>query len=163
MKKNFEDFKRDINKKFADTEKELASHKARITEAEQRIDETEKWNMDVKEDLLQSLKQQKILQDRLTDQEGRNNIRINGLKEGVEGNSVSQLIEQLLKTELALPTDMDLQIQRAHRALTPKPDPSKPPRSIVVNFLQYMTKEMILKDLITTTRCCFSTTTTPQH
>lgn len=99
--------------------------------------------MKVKDALLQALKQQRILQDRLTDQEGRNrrnNIRIFGLKEGVEGSSASQFIEQLLKTELSLPAETDLQIQWAHRALIQKPDSDKPPRSLVVNFLQYTTK-----------------------
>ena len=49
----------------------------------------------------------------LTDQEGRsrrNNIRIFGLQEGAEGSSVTQLIEQLLKNELPLPTNVDLEL-----------------------------------------------------
>lgn len=105
--------------------------------------------MEVKDALLHALKQQNILQDRLADQEGRNrrnNICIFGLKEGAEGNSAYQFIEQLLKMELSIPTETDLQIQRAHRALTEKLDSDKPPRSLVVNFLQYTTKEKILKE-----------------
>lgn len=128
---------------------ELATQDKRITEAEGRIEGMENWNIEAKEALLQSLKQQKILQDKLTDQEGRNrrnNIRIFGLKEGTEGSSVARFIEQLLKQELPLPTNMELQIQRAHRALMPRPDADKPPRSIVVNFLQYTVKETVLKE-----------------
>lgn len=53
----------------------------------------------------------------------------------MEGSSVTEYIEWLLKTELSLPTDTDLQIQRAHRALVPK-----------LNFLQYTVKEKILKE-----------------
>lgn len=105
--------------------------------------------MEAQEALLQSIKQQRILQDMMTDQEGRsrwNNIRIFGLKEGAEGSSVTQFIEQLLKNELPLPTNMEPQIQRAHRALLRKPDADKPPRSIVVNFLQYTVKETVLRE-----------------
>lgn len=140
MKEELEDFKRDMDQKFTETTKELVTQNARAGGAEQRIGEIESWNMEVKGALLQSLKQQKTLQDRLTDQEGRNrrnNIRIFGLKEGAEGGSVSHFIGRLLNTELSLPAETDLQIQRARRALMPKPDSDKPPRSVVVNFLQY--------------------------
>ncbi|KAK1899514.1 LINE-1 retrotransposable element ORF1 protein [Dissostichus eleginoides] len=105
--------------------------------------------MDVKEALIQALKQQRVLQNRLTDQEGRNrrnNIRIFGLTEGAEGTSATQFIERLLTTELSLPAESDLQIQRVHRSLMPRPASDKPPRSIVVNFLQYTTKEMVLME-----------------
>ncbi|KAK1876690.1 Protein ANTAGONIST OF LIKE HETEROCHROMATIN PROTEIN 1 [Dissostichus eleginoides] len=69
-----------------------------------------------------------------------------GLTEGAEGTSTTQFIERLLTTELSLPAESDLQIQRAHRSLMPRPASDKPPRSIVVNFLQYTTKEMVLKE-----------------
>lgn len=138
-----------VNQKLTATANELATHANRLDGAEQRVADVEDWNMEVKDALLQALKLQRILQDRLTDQEGRNrrsNVRIFGLKEGVEGSSALQFIEQLLKTELSLPAETDLQIQRAHRALTQKPNSDKPPRSLVVNFLQYTTKEKILKE-----------------
>ena len=149
MKEELEDFKKDINQRLAETTRELATQTTRIEGAEQRIGEIESWNIDVKDALLHSLQQQKILQERLTDQEGRNrqnNIRIFGLAEGAEGSSTTQFIERLLKNELTLPLDMDLQIQRAHRALMPRPDADKPPRSIIVNFLQYTVKETVLKE-----------------
>ncbi|KAJ4936686.1 hypothetical protein JOQ06_001273 [Pogonophryne albipinna] len=38
-----------------------------------------------------------------------------------------------------------LQIQRAHRAVARKPERNAPPRSIVVNFLEFTTKERVLK------------------
>ena len=49
--------------------------------------------------------------------------------------------DRLLKNELPLPTNMEPQIQRAHQALLLKPNVDKPPRSIMVNFLQYTVKE----------------------
>lgn len=38
-----------------------------------------------------------------------------------------------------------LHIQRAHRALARKPERNEPPRSIVVNFLEFNVKETVLK------------------
>lgn len=102
----------------------------------------------MKDALVKSMKKQKDAQEKLTDLEGRsrrNNIRIYGVPEEKEGNSVSEFVEQLLKTELALPADTKLHIQRAHRALARKPERNVPPRSIVVNFLEFITKEMVLK------------------
>lgn len=88
------------------------------------------------------------MQEKVTDLEGRsrrNNIRIFGIPEEAEENSTSKYVERLLKTELQLPEETELHIQRAHRALTRKPSPNAPPRSIIVNFLKFETKEMILK------------------
>ncbi|KAF3839174.1 hypothetical protein F7725_017891 [Dissostichus mawsoni] len=68
-------------------------------------------------------------------------MRIYGVPKEKEGNSMSDFVDQLLKTELAL-LDTNLQIQRAHRALARKPEKNAPPRSIVVNFLEFTTKEM---------------------
>lgn len=85
---------------------------------------------------------------KLTDLEGwsrQNNIRILGIKEGSEVNSVLQFVEHLLRAELSLPPDLALNIQREHRALIPKPGPDKPLQSVVVNFLQFSTKAMVLK------------------
>lgn len=147
MREELEDFKKGINQKLTETTKELASQATRIELAEQRVSEIEDWDMDVKEALTQALKQQRVLQNR--DQEGRNrrnNICIFGLAEGAEGTSTTQFIKRLLTTELSLPAESDLQIQRAHRSLMPRPASDKPPRSIVVNFLQYTTKEMVLKE-----------------
>ena len=110
IKEELEVFKTHINQRLTETTTELAAHTTRITEAEQRIEELENWNLEAKEALLQSIKQQRMLREMLTDQEGRNrqnNICIFGLKEGSEGSSVTQFIEQLLKNELPLPTNME--------------------------------------------------------
>ncbi|KAI4905219.1 hypothetical protein NFI96_008937 [Prochilodus magdalenae] len=148
MKEELEYFKQDFNQRLAETAKELATQATRITETEQRVSETETWSMEANEALLEALKQQRALQEKLTDQEGRsrrNNIRIFGLPEDAEGSSMLLFVETLLRTELSLPSEIELQIQRAHRALAPKPSSGQPPRSTVVNFLQYTVKETVLK------------------
>ena len=75
----------------------------------------------------------------------RNNIHIYSVPEGIEGSSVPDFVEQLLKSELALTVDNRLQIQCAHRTLARKPEGNQPPRSIVVNSLEFNTKESVLK------------------
>ena len=52
-------------------------------------------------------------------------------------------VEELLKHNLALSPDKDLQIESAHSALGPAPQEGAPPRSIIVKFLR--TKEEILR------------------
>ncbi|KAI2654005.1 LINE-1 retrotransposable element ORF1 protein [Labeo rohita] len=96
---------------------------------------------------MKTLRKNQEMQEKLTNIElrsRRNNVRIYGILEGKEdGSSVAQFVDGLLKNELGL--DIDLQIQRAHRALLPKPNPNSPPQSIIVNFLQFTVKETVLK------------------
>lgn len=57
--------------------------------------------------------------------------------------TVAQFMDKWLREEFSI--NLDLQIQCAHRALTPKPKTGHPPRSIIINFHQFTVKEMILK------------------
>ncbi|KAK9528360.1 hypothetical protein VZT92_012528 [Zoarces viviparus] len=74
------------------------------------------------------LEQQRIQQQKLTDLESRSrrNNMLFGVAEGEEGNSVPQFIVELLRSELPLPQELDLKIQRAHRSGEQKP-PSRSP------------------------------------
>ncbi len=89
------------------------------------------------------------LQEKLTALEGRSqrsNLCIYGVPEDEEKgfDKVGKYVEHLLTTELGL-GEMELQVQRCHHALTRKPGHEATPRSIVVNFLKFETKELILK------------------
>ncbi|KAK1887182.1 LINE-1 type transposase domain containing protein 1 [Dissostichus eleginoides] len=87
---------------------------------------------------------QKLLED-LESRSRRNNLRIYGIPEDAElkSDTVAMFVDKWLRDELSLETD--LQIQQAHRALAPKPKSGQPPRSIILNFLQFHVKEMVLK------------------
>lgn len=105
-------------------------------------------NTELRDALHHTLKQQRLLQAKVTDLEGRslrNNICIYGIKEGIEGSSMLTFIDNFLKSELALDMDADLQIQRAHQSMGPKPQDETISRSILVNFQTYETKDKILK------------------
>lgn len=140
--------KQELNQKLAEVGTTLQAQGQAITAAEERISDVETSSAVTKEALLNILKEQRRLREKLTDLESRsrrNNIRVYGVPEDSENGSVIQFMEKLLTTELTLPDGMSLQIQRAHRALTQKPGPDAAPRSIVVNFLQFDVKETVLK------------------
>lgn len=102
----------------------------------------------MKDKLLTVVKLNTEMQEKIVDLESRsrrNNLRIYVVPEEKEGRSVTEFISELLKSHLALPDGVELQIQRAHRALIPKPAVTSSPRSIIVNFLQFHVKELVLR------------------
>ena len=87
---------------------------SRLTEAEQRVNELETMNVDLRDSLLYCLKQQQSLQDKITDLEGRsrrNNIRINGIAEGAKGKAMLTFIANFLKEHTGR-WDLNHKIQR---------------------------------------------------
>ncbi len=148
MKEEITNLQQEIERKLTENNRELQAQQVSISEAQARIAEVEKWKTDANDALTEMMEQTRRMQEKLTDLEGksrRNNIRVFGLPEDTEGSSTAKYLEQLLKTELELPEGTNLQIQRAHRALAKKPNSNAAPRSIVVNFLQFEMKEIILK------------------
>ncbi|CAL9706603.1 unnamed protein product [Knipowitschia caucasica] len=140
MKDEFAQFKIQIDQQLATTSLKLQDHEQKLEEMAARIDEQETWAAVANEALSRSLKEQSALQDKVNDLESRsrrNNMRIYGVPEGAEGSSVIQFVEGLLANEKLISGGTDPQIQRAHRSLAPRPNPNAPPRSIVVNFLQF--------------------------
>uniref|UniRef100_A0A1A8IE85 Uncharacterized protein n=1 Tax=Nothobranchius kuhntae TaxID=321403 RepID=A0A1A8IE85_NOTKU len=64
------------------------------------------------------------MEAKLLDQEGRarrDNIRVYGIPEEAEGNDTPGFLEKVLMESLDFPLDTALRIERAHRALAPKP------------------------------------------
>lgn len=144
------EFRKENGDTLKDIKEDINNTNNRIDEAEMRIAEAEERVQGVEGAILEMLKRQTRLEARLTDQEGRarrDNIRIHGVSEGAEENSSSVMffVEMLLKENLDLPPSTDLRIERAHRALGPRPPHDAPPRSIVVKFASHRTKEDIVK------------------
>ncbi|KAE8277412.1 hypothetical protein D5F01_LYC24656 [Larimichthys crocea] len=109
----------------------------------------EDWAEDATRALLTCLEQQRYLQQKVTDLESRsrrNNVRVFGVAEGEEGDSTMQFIVNIIKSELTMLRDVDLKIQRAHRSLAPRPPTGAHPRPIIVNFQEFSTKEMVLRE-----------------
>lgn len=147
IKKQMDEFVSEVNRKIQDVTGQIEGAVERVGQMEENMLGMERWDIGVKDTLTQLLTKQRALQEKVTDLEGRsrrNNIRIYGIPEDAEGTSAVTFIENFIKTELGSELGRGLGIERAHRALAPKPPPSAPPRSMVVRFLQFSVKEKIL-------------------
>ncbi|KAL0151146.1 hypothetical protein M9458_053659 [Cirrhinus mrigala] len=62
-----------------------------------------------------------------------------------EGKNPVEFVKYLHTSTLNSLPDVDIKIERAHRALASKPKDTEPPRSIVVKFTDFPVKEAILR------------------
>lgn len=122
--------------------------KVRLGEAEQRISDMEDASVLTEAKVDKFQKRMDALWSRVEDLENRsrrNNVRIIGLKEGVEtpGNVDKYVMEILAKAfELS---GSEFEIERAHRSPVPMPEPNEPPRVIHVRFLRSSAREKVLR------------------
>lgn len=72
-----------------------------------------------------------------------NNIRIIGLKEGIEADDLIGLLGRVFQHILG-ENEPAPEVDRAHRAPRPRPDPGDPPRNIIVRLLRWGDKQKIL-------------------
>ncbi|KAI4832422.1 hypothetical protein KUCAC02_015391 [Chaenocephalus aceratus] len=71
-----------------------------------------------------------------------------GLPEGKEAGGISPLLDKILRHFLKLSDTISApEIERAHRALRPIPDPGHPPRHIIIRFLRWSDKNEVFKTL----------------
>ncbi|KAG8566310.1 hypothetical protein GDO81_013181 [Engystomops pustulosus] len=87
------------------------------------------------------------LTDQLDDAENRgrrNNIRIRGLPETVESSQLHSELRLLFNSVLEVPGDSPVELDRAHRALQPRPAPNEPPRDVICRVHRYQLKESIM-------------------
>ncbi|KAL7861026.1 hypothetical protein AOLI_G00173750 [Acnodon oligacanthus] len=122
------DFRHDSNQQLADIKQELNRTNTRLEQAEERIGEAE-MRLQAEATLIQRLLWcQTDMEAKLTDQEGRSrrdNLRINGISEEAKGKDMVGFLENLLKRVFDFQHDEQLRIERAHRALVPKPTASQ--------------------------------------
>lgn len=122
-------------------ETSLSDHSDRITQLELDVS-------GLQSDLGSVVKENTELRAKVEDLESRSkrqNVRVLGLPENVEGKDarvyMAGLFADLLGDLLSEPPELD----RAHRSLQPKPRPDDPPRPIIVRFHRYMEKEAVLR------------------
>uniref|UniRef100_H2ZT81 L1 transposable element RRM domain-containing protein n=1 Tax=Latimeria chalumnae TaxID=7897 RepID=H2ZT81_LATCH len=90
------------------------------------------------------------LWDRVQDLENRsrrNNIRVIGVPENVEGNGVSgpTMLLKILQDCLPLGESDSIEVERAHRTRGLKPPPDQCPRPIIARLLHFQDRERILE------------------
>lgn len=145
------DFRQENSVSLGEIKEEMSKMSERMDEAEGRIEKTEERIQNTEDAMTEIIKIQIRLEDKLMDLESRTrreNIRIYGVPETAERDSptMSDFVEKLLCDGLELSQDeLDICIERAHRSLGPPPPDDAPPRSIIVKFLSFKTKELLLR------------------
>lgn len=124
-----------LNSKVRDIETAATDMDRRIAELETTCKTLDSENRRIKEKM-----------DDLENRSRRNNLRIIGIPEGAEGSQPTMFMESFF-TELfgasKLPSPPE--IERAHRAPIPKPQPGAQSRPMLVRFLRFQAKEEILR------------------
>lgn len=149
LRKDINSLQRELGSKLDNITEDMKALTERVEKAETRAGHAEDMILELTDALIECTKRQRSFQMKLTDMESRsrrNNMRLFGVKEGEEGKSVIQFIVDLLRREVPLPVGLELKIQRAHRVPAHKPRTGDPPRPIVVNFQEFTTKELILRE-----------------
>lgn len=138
-----------LEKAMTDIKEQLGDHQQRICGLEGRVSGVEDAGARqhrVLRYLLQRDKQLTDVCDDLQNRLRRNNIRIFQIPEMSEQGDVVEFVKGLLPKVLKLPADLDIKIERAHRALQVRPtSPAAPPRSIIVRFLDAAVKDIVLQ------------------
>ncbi len=120
----------------------------RVTTTEHRVSANE--DRSIRQDravgyLLRREAQITAKEDNMENRLQQNNIRVYKIPADVEGKEMVPFISNLLSTMLELQEGMDIKLERAHGATTPKPKATAPPRSIIVRFLDFSVKEVVLQ------------------
>ncbi len=120
----------------------------RVTTTEHRVSANE--DRSIRQDravgyLLRREAQITAKEDNMENRLQQNNIRVYKIPADVEGKEMVPFLPTLLSTTLELQEGMDIKLQRAHRATTPKPKATAPPRSIIVRFLDFSVKQVVLQ------------------
>lgn len=86
------------------------------------------------------------MQNALEDQENRgrrNNLRIRGIPEAVLPGDIPAAVISLCSSLLGPEFALEIVLERAHRALRPKPKAEDPPRDVICKFLNFQVKSAV--------------------
>lgn len=120
----------------------------RITAVENRVSAAKDRSIRQERAVSYLLKREARLTTKQDDMENRlqqNNIRLYGILEDVEKGNMMSFIIDFFHTTLELQEEVDIKLDRAHRATIPKPKETAPPRSVIVRFLDYSVKQLVLQ------------------
>lgn len=140
----------EVNGKLDGLQKASDSHDERLTSLEDNAETLHQRLAEVEANCVTLQACNEKLKAKLTDMEGRNrrnNVRIVGLPEGIEGpqpsNSFSLLLQEVFGQDtFPSPPELD----RAHRGTIPKPGPGERPRTVVISFHRYQHKDLLLRE-----------------
>ena len=123
--------------------------RSRVTETEQRIGLLEDDSMEQSASLRTLHTKVKALESRAEDAENRNrrnNLRIIGLPEGVEGKDPTAYVEDLLRSVLPdARFSPHYTAERAHRVPPKQGPPGAPPRTLILRLLNFRDRDEVLR------------------
>lgn len=126
---------------ISDMETALTDHSGRVTQLEKDV-------ISLRSKLTAASEENVALRSSLEDlvsRSKRQNLRVVGIPEDMEGRNprqfMSELFVEVLGDVLPNPPELD----RAHRSLGPKPRQCDRPRPILVRFHRYIEKELVLQ------------------
>lgn len=141
-----------IMEAVTDLKNSVTTIQGRLGEAEGRVSNLEDVSSKLVSDGEQHDKRLEVMWNRIEDLENRsrrNNVRMIGLKEGLEAGGmikcVYKILSEILSEGLGIDSDGEFEIERAHRAFTPRPDADRPPRIVLMKFLRSSAREKVLQ------------------
>lgn len=139
-----------LEEKLTQTEATVADHGRRITSVESGSTALQERMLILEQQCTALADSNAKLAAKAADLEGRsrrNNLRIIGLPESIEGPRPTAFFSDLLvemfgRQILQSPPELD----RAHRALTARPPPGAKPRAVIIRFHRYQTRELVVQE-----------------
>uniref|UniRef100_H3BD89 L1 transposable element RRM domain-containing protein n=1 Tax=Latimeria chalumnae TaxID=7897 RepID=H3BD89_LATCH len=113
----------------------------RISTLEDHEEESKEKMADMEKKLLKAWDCVKDLENRSR----RNNVCIMGLPEGIEDGKPIEFLTKNLPILLDLPSEEIIEIELAHRTFASRPKVTQRPCPIIVRFLKFQMRELILK------------------
>ncbi|MGH0163407.1 UNVERIFIED_CONTAM: hypothetical protein FKN15_045156 [Acipenser sinensis] len=132
-----------IKKSVSEVQSAITVLTDRVGEAEGRIVKMEERTDSFAETLQTTLRQLEMVKQRVENLDNRgwhNNLRILGIPEDAEGNNMIQFLQNEIPKMLKHAFEGPLEIERAHRALAPKPREGQRPRAITLKLLRFQIK-----------------------
>ena len=81
----------------------------------------------------------------LESQSRRNNIRVIGLPEDIEGPQPTAFFTRMLEEVFKDVVESPVECERAHRSLAEKPKPNERPRPVIIRLLKFQVKDKIIR------------------
>lgn len=145
-----------IDEKLSPLTETIHKHATELQAASKRLDEAEarlltvENSADAQEPRIVELeKRVGALTERLDMAENYSkslNIRVVGVAEGTETGKPVEFFESWLPLVLKMTTKASrIKLERAHRALAPKPDPNRSPRPLLLRFHAFRDKQRVME------------------
>lgn len=147
----FQETKQSLNRletSVGEIKQQMEKLDKRLTTVEHRVSNAEDRSIRHERALGYLLRREARLTAKQDDMENRlrrNNIRVYGIPEEAEGKEMVPFMVEFFRTTLTLKDDVEIKLERALRAIAPKPKTKASTRSIIVRFLDFSVKQAVLQ------------------